>query len=380
MQERKRIFVDTPFLKAAELPLLMLITVVVVALCYMLASYVMPLLLAILISTAMEPFIRMLSGTNRSGEKVRAGLPRKVAVLLVMLIVFTLLITVGFFIIQGVVAELISLAESLPAKIPQWMESLDQLGQQISAQFPIISTENLASIIQSLSGHLTESITTIAASAVSFATQMPAIILFIVFTIMSTYFFSVSRFSIMRNLKRQLPQSWQETAQHLYGTLAKALFGWLKAQFIILCCMFLVMFIGFTILNVHYALLIALGIAVMDALPILGSGLVMIPWIGYQLFFGSLPMGIGLAVVYVLLIFPRQSIEPRVVGGQFGLPPLWTMCAMYAGFRLFGFIGLFLGPLTLLLMYNVAKMYLQKRTYREVLADVAAQWSPPPDL
>ena len=297
-----------------------------------------------------------------------------------MLIVFTLLITVGFFIIQGVVSELISLAESLPAKIPQWMESLDQLGQQISAQFPIISTESLASIIQSLSGHLTESITTIAASAVSFVTQMPAIILFIVFTIMSTYFFSVSRFSIMRNLKRQLPQSWQETAQHLYGTLAKALFGWLKAQFIILCCMFLVMFIGFTILNVHYALLIALGIAVMDALPILGSGLVMIPWIGYQLFFGSLPMGIGLALIYVLLIFTRQSIEPRVVGGQFGLPPLWTMCAMYAGFRLFGFIGLFLGPLTLLLMYNVAKMYLQKRTYREVLADVAAQWSPPPDL
>ena len=380
MQERKRIFVDTPFLKAAELPLLMLITVVVVALCYVLASYVMPLLLAILISTAMEPLVRMLSGTNRSGEKVRGGLPRKVAVLLVMLIVFTLLITVGFFIIQGVVSELISLAESLPAKIPQWMESLDQLGQQISAQFPIISTENLASIIQSLSGHLTESINTIAASAVSFVTQMPAIILFIVFTIMSTYFFSVSRFSIMRNLKRQLPQSWQETAQYLYGTLAKALFGWLKAQFIILCCMFLVMFIGFTILNVHYALLIALGIAVMDALPILGSGLVMIPWIGYQLFFGSLPMGIGLALIYVLLIFTRQSIEPRVVGGQFGLPPLWTMCAMYAGFRLFGFIGLFLGPLTLLLMYNVAKMYLQKRTYREVLADVAAQWSPPPDL
>ncbi len=380
MQERKRIFVDTPFLKAAELPLLMLITVVVVALCYVLASYVMPLLLAILISTAMEPLVRMLSGTNRSGEKVRGGLPRKVAVLLVMLIVFTLLITVGFFIIQGVVSELISLAESLPAKIPQWMESLDQLGQQISAQFPIISTENLASIIQSLSGHLTESITTIAASAVSFVTQMPAIILFIVFTIMSTYFFSVSRFSIMRNLKRQLPQSWQETAQHLYGTLAKALFGWLKAQFIILCCMFLVMFIGFTILNVHYALLIALGIAVMDALPILGSGLVMIPWIGYQLFFGSLPMGIGLALIYVLLIFTRQSIEPRVVGGQCALPPLWTMCAMYAGFRLFGFIGLFLGPLTLLLMYNVAKMYLQKRTYREVLADVAAQWSPPPDL
>ena len=106
----------------------------------------------------------------------------------------------------------------------------------------------------------------------------------------------------------------------------------------------------------------------------------MIPWIGYQLFFGSLPTGLGLIVVYILLIFTRQSIEPRVVGGQIGLPPLWTMCAMYAGFKLFGFVGLFIGPLTLLLMYNVAKMYLQNRTYREVLADVAAQWAPPPDL
>lgn len=81
MQERKRIFVDTPFLKAAELPLLMLITVVVVALCYVLASYVMPLLLAILISTAMEPLVRCFPGTNRSGEKYVQGLPTKLLML-----------------------------------------------------------------------------------------------------------------------------------------------------------------------------------------------------------------------------------------------------------------------------------------------------------
>lgn len=76
MQERKRIFVDTPFLKAAELPLLMLITVVVVALCYVLASYVMPLLLAILISTAMEPLVRMLSGTNPAKRYVAGFLEK----------------------------------------------------------------------------------------------------------------------------------------------------------------------------------------------------------------------------------------------------------------------------------------------------------------
>ena len=88
---------------------------------------------------------------------------------------------------------------------------------------------------------------------------------------------------------------------------------------------------------------------------------------------GSLPVMNQSVVDYAARVGPVSYTH-------LGLPPLWTMCAMYAGFRLFGFIGLFLGPLTLLLMYNVAKMYLQKRTYREVLADVAAQWSPPPDL
>lgn len=380
MQERKRIFVDTPFLKAAELPLLMLLTGLAVALCYFLSSYVMPLLLALLISFAMEPLVRLLSGTDKKGKKVRGGLPRRLAVVIVMLVVFSLLITAVFFIVQGLVSELVTLADALPGQIPHWIEQVNQLAVRISERYPVVSPENLLSIVQSLGGHLTETITRVAGSAMSMVTQMPSIILFVVFTIMSTYFLSASRYTILQNLKRQLPQSWQDTSKHLYNTLVRALIGWLKAQFIILCCMFLVMFIGFTILGVNYALLIAVGIAVMDALPILGSGLVMIPWIAYQLFFGSLPLGIGLAVVYVLLIFTRQSIEPRVVGGQIGLPPLWTMCAMYAGFKLFGFIGLFIGPLALLLMYNVAKMYLQKRTYREVLADVAAQWSPPPDL
>lgn len=380
MQERKRIFVDTPFLKAAELPALMLLTGVVVALCYYLASYVMPFLLALLVSFAIEPLVRMLSGTDKAGQKKRVGLPRKLAIVLVMLVAFSLLIVAVFFIVQGLLTELVSLADVLPDKIPVWIDQLHQWMDKLAAQYSFVSSENLFSLVQSLGGYASKAITTIASSAASLVTNMPVIMLFIVFTIMSTYFLSASRYSIMKNLKRQLPQSWQETARHLYTTLVGALIGWLKAQLIIVCCMLTVMFIGFTIMGIDYALLIATGIAVMDALPILGSGLVMIPWIGYQLFFGSLPTGLGLIVVYILLIFTRQSIEPRVVGGQIGLPPLWTMCAMYAGFKLFGFVGLFIGPLALLLMYNVAKMYLQNRTYREVLADVAAQWAPPPDL
>ena len=219
MQERKRIFVDTPFLKAAELPALMLLTGVVVALCYYLASYVMPFLLALLVSFAIEPLVRMLSGTDKAGQKKRVGLPRKLAIVLVMLVAFSLLIVAVFFIVQGLLTELVSLADVLPDKIPVWIDQLHQWMDKLAAQYSFVSSENLLSLVQSLGGYVSKAITTIASSAASLVTNMPVIMLFIVFTIMSTYFLSASRYSIMKNLKRQLPQSWQETARHLYTTV-----------------------------------------------------------------------------------------------------------------------------------------------------------------
>ncbi len=380
MQERKRFFSDTPFLKAMELPLLMLVAMLSVFLMAKFAIYVMPILIALVISLAVDPLVRLISGVDKKGRQVRTGLPRKLSVLLVMLVVFSLLILCLFLIFQGLLSELVNLADYLPKRFPSWMDRIDTLVRQAAAFFHVEFSGDILAFIQNIGRQLMQNITSFASSAVGLLTKLPSLILFTVFTIMSTYFWSTTRLHMMDNLRRQLPQSWQNATRHLYATLLRALVGWLKAQLVVMSCMFVVMFIGFTLLGIRYALLLSMLIALMDSLPILGSGLAMIPWAGYNLFFGSLPTGIGLGVVYVCLIFTRQSIEPRMVGKQIGLPPLWTMCAMYAGLKIYGFIGLFLGPLTLLLMYNIAKMYLQKRTYREVIADVAAQWSPPPDI
>jgi predicted PurR-regulated permease PerM len=131
--------------------------------------------------------------------------------------------------------------------------------------------------------------------------------------------------------------------------------------------MFALLFIGLWILRVPFALLIAACVAVLDALPVLGSGLALLPWSAYHIVFGQKSLGIGLLILYLIVTTFRQIIEPRIVGVRFGLPPLVTMAAMYAGLRLTGFLGLLLGPVFTLILLSVARAYLDGRTYREIL-------------
>ena len=102
--------------------------------------------------------------------------------------------------------------------------------------------------------------------------------------------------------------------------------------------------IGFLILRVRYVLLIALLVALLDFLPIFGVGTVLIPWAIISLIAGNTALGVGLAVLYVVITVIRQIIEPRVVGKSLGLHPILMLISLYAGLKLFGVIGVFAGP------------------------------------
>ena len=103
-----------------------------------------------------------------------------------------------------------------------------------------------------------------------------------------------------------------------------------------------------------YALLIALLTAIVDILPVLGTGTVRIPWAAAMLILGNFPLGIGLLILYAIITVVRQMLEPRVVGKQIGLYPLVTLVCMFVGTYLFGFVGLFGLPIiaTVLVQLN----------------------------
>jgi len=110
-------------------------------------------------------------------------------------------------------------------------------------------------------------------------------------------------------------------------------------------------------LNVKYPLLIAFAIAFVDALPILGSGTIMLPWAIISALNGDIKLGILIAVLWIIMSVTRQFIEPKIVSNKIGIHPIFTLIAMYTGFKLVGVVGLLLGPIALIglncIFYNL---------------------------
>lgn len=171
------------------------------------------------------------------------------------------------------------------------------------------------------------------------------------------------------------------TKQIIFSTLGKM--G--KAYGIIISITFVEMMIGLTILKAFgiytggYVFAIALLTAIVDVLPVLGTGTVLIPWALWSLFTGNYGLGIGLLVIYGVITVIRQIIEPKLVAAQLGMPAFVTLMAMYIGTQLFGFLGLFLLPITLVILkvLNDEEIIHILKKVPEKVPDAPAEENPP---
>ena len=183
-------------------------------------------------------------------------------------------------------------------------------------------------------------------AVISILSQLPSIFLFVLVTIISCFYFSLDLDKIHGAIISLLPKKWQEklpdVKKRMLGTAVK----YLRAYVLLLALTFAELFVGFSVLGVSYPLLIAFLVAVVDILPVLGVGTVLIPWAVIEIIFvKDLYMGIGLAIIYVVVTVIRQITEPKVVAGSLGLPPLAAIVSMYAGFKLIGIFGMIAGPM-----------------------------------
>ena len=119
--------------------------------------------------------------------------------------------------------------------------------------------------------------------------------------------------------------------------------------------------------NIKYPLLAALGIGFIDALPILGSGTVMVPWAIISACKGDLTLGIAILVLWLIMSVIRQIIEPKIVSGQLGVHPIFTLVAMYTGFKFCGVLGLFVGPIILIVLKNIFENRIDKGLVKSII-------------
>ncbi len=142
--------------------------------------------------------------------------------------------------------------------------------------------------------------------------------------------------------------------QPLKDKLALAGLAYVKAQGILILIISAILTAGLLLLKNRYALLIGIGIGVMDALPVLGSGLVLVPWAVIAFFFGSRMETLVLLGLFLLCQMTRELLEPRLLGSGIGVSPIWMLIAMYVGLKLFGVSGFLLGPIGLIVIRAVA--------------------------
>jgi len=116
---------------------------------------------------------------------------------------------------------------------------------------------------------------------------------------------------------------------------------------------FIELAVGLSLLSVDRAITIAALIAVIDILPVLGTGGVVVPWIIVELIKGNIPFAVGLVVLYLVIIIVRNILEPKLVGNQIGLHPLVMLMCMYVGLKIFGIIGIFVLPVAVVILNHL---------------------------
>lgn len=184
----------------------------------------------------------------------------------------------------------------------------------------------------------------IPAVILSVVSSLPSVLLFVTSLLFSCYYFAADDGGLWQGFLSCLSERWRVRAEGWRSSLSVAAKKYLRAYLALGGITFVEMFLGLTVLQVPYAFLIAWGIALIDFLPLLGTGVVLIPWAAVMLLTGDLHLGLGLLILFGVSTLVRQFTEPKLLGAELGLHPLVSLFAVYVGWKLFGVWGMMLAP------------------------------------
>ena len=183
----------------------------------------------------------------------------------------------------------------------------------------------------------------------SAAAALPGGVLAIATGVLAIFFTSASYPELCAALEHAVPEEAMAKLRLFRGGVMRSLARWLRAQATLSLITFSELLIGFLLMRQSYSLLLAFLITLLDALPVFGTGTALVPWAVFTLLFGFPPKAIVLLALYLCTLITRNTLEPKLLSAQAGLPPIASLMAMYLGARAFGVAGMVLFPLLLLL-------------------------------
>ncbi|HCF50310.1 MAG TPA: sporulation integral membrane protein YtvI [Syntrophomonas sp.] len=179
---------------------------------------------------------------------------------------------------------------------------------------------------------------------------LPGLLVFMIITTVATYFIINDRSVIRTFILSSLPGSFRSQTNNVVTQLFQALTGFAKAYSILITITAIITMVSLKLLGIKYILTIGLLVGLLDIMPVLGPGVVFLPWALYNILVGQTGLGVSLLVIYLVISGVRQVLEPKIVGDNIGLHPLATLISLYVGLQLAGTTGLILGPVLLVIL------------------------------
>ena len=320
-----------------------------------LLSLFAPFLLALIAAAALNPLVKKLQRL--------LGWNRQVLTLLLLFLIFGLLGGGLALLVYAAAGQLVSLVQNWGGLLDSLQTVMDQLEALFARLLTLVPlqvneiVENAGdSLFQWLSEAAPAALGNLGLEAGERAMGLPAFLVALVIFIMATFLLTADYPYLRSRYVQHLDEGLLRFLGQLRTTALGAFGGYVKAEFLLSVGVFFILLAGFFLIRQPYGLLLSLGLAVMDFIPIIGAGTVMVPWAFVALFTGDFTAAVELMAIWGVIALFRRVMEPKFVGDQTGLSPILSLVSIYVGMKLAGVLGMVFGPVVLLMVLNLAGM------------------------
>lgn len=341
------------YIKLLKKSLLIVFFIILFLIMTKLFIFYTPFLIAYIISIIIEPLIKIIN--------TKVKLSRKVSSIIVLATIFLILVLILSYGIITLISESTNLLSGLNTYleksivfIKEIFSSTDLNKLKLPKEFTNITEGTITNFLNMITNFIKNKLTNL----LKYLSSIPTMIIYIIITILATYFITTDKIYLLDFCEYHFSKKVTSKFKIYVNEITKCLGGYLKAELILILISFVIVLIGLNSfkmigMNIKYPTLMALLIGFIDALPILGSGTIMLPW-GIGLIINkNFSLGCSILGLYIFISVTRQMLEPKIVSHNIGIHPIFTLIAMYTGFKIMGIIGLLIGPIILIILKSI---------------------------
>ena len=313
-------------------------------------SLSIPIILAYLTALLLEPVVLKI------GERFRL---KRIANVSIFLVIF-FIISISLSLLVGYIAW--KQFSAFLLHFPEYNNQLSAIWIQMQSKLAIYTNPLPLELIIQIQLLISRGLASLENFALSltnlnywsaFITHLPTVLFDVFIYWIVLYMLLLDLPAVNHKLLSPVPFHYQQKILLIAQRVKIALFGFMKAQLLVAVCILIVTWLTFFLLKIPFAFILSLLIVILDVIPFLDAIVLLGPWAVYSIVTGQYVLGIALIILTVVLFLIRRMIEPKVIGDKIGISSLSTLIAMFVGFKIFGFIGILVGPLLVVMIMTL---------------------------